>query len=217
MRRLLVLSLLGSTAAMAQVSGPLVTEPAFMATSESMETLAQRAEVNAFAVREFRISRNHTRNKAEVLASAGAALSAATSMVGTSVNVIPPAAYTQTATYQPLGAPIGANFGALGIGTPGYTISGAPPDTTLAVSPTQIVQWVNTEFAVYTKTGVPLLPTPGFLPGNAIWSALPAASLCRNFNQGDPIVQYDRIAQRWIFSQFAFNNTFSANAQCIAG
>ena len=70
------------------------------------------------------------------------------------------------------------------------------PDTTLAVSPTQIVQWVNSQFAVYNKRGRALLPAPGFLNGNVIWSGLPSGSLCKQFNRGDPIVQYDRHAQR---------------------
>lgn len=215
MRRLLLISLLGSTAAVAQVSGPLVSMPAVQGVSEPIQTMAMRGQTNAFAVRGFRISRNHEIDKA-LTSAPGVNSPSALGVVAPSVTVTAPAPYNQTATYQPLGAPIGANFEALGVGTPGYSIGSAPPDTTLAVSPTQIVQWVNTELAVYNKSGVAQLPAPGFIPGNQLWSGLPAGSLCRDFNNGDPILQYDRINGRWIMSQFAFNAAATQNAQCIA-
>ena len=210
MRRLLLLiSLLGASAAMAQASGPLVSTPEFSGTSESLEAIARSAQTSAYAVREFRPSRNHDVDKALLVANASR-------VAAPSVSVSAGTPYTQTATYQALGAPIGVNFEALGLGTPGFTISGAPPDTTLAVSPTQIVQWVNSQLAVYDKSGVPQLPSPGFVQGNSIWAGLSAGSLCKTFNRGDPIVQYDRIAQRWVLTQFAFNAAFTNNAQCIA-
>ena len=183
-----------------------------MGVSESVQTIALRAQTSAFAVRDFRPDRNHMRDKALVARESRFAAAE----IGLSVSVTAPPAFNQTATFKPLGAPLGVNFEALGLGTPGFVISGAPPDTTLAVSPTQIVQWVNSQFAVYDKAGVPLLPTPGFLQGNSIWAGLPAGSLCRTFNRGDSIVQCDRINNRWILSQFAFNNSFANNDQCIA-
>jgi|CXWL01.1.fsa_nt_gi hypothetical protein len=210
MRRILLVSLLASGGAMAQVAGPLVTAPAFMAVTESLQTIALRAQTNAFAAADFRVSRSHEIDKALTMRAALAELAP------NAVVVTPPAPYTQTATYVPLGAPIGANFEALGLGTPSFTISGAPPDTTLAVSPTQIVQWVNTQLAVYDKAGVPQLAAPGFMNGNLLWAALGPTSLCATTNRGDPILQYDRINQRWIMSQFAFNATASSNSQCIA-
>lgn len=211
MRRLFLLSLLGTGAAMAQVSGPMVSTPQFSGTSESLEAIARSAQTSAYAVRDFRPSRNHMRDKLlEGRAQTGFR------EIAPSLTVAANTPFTQTSTSRALGAPIGVNFEALGLGTPGYGISGAPPDTTLAVSPTQIVQWVNSQFAVYDKAGVPQLPAPGFLQGNQIWQGLPAGSLCREFNRGDPIVQYDRFAGRWILSQFAFNGAFTNNAQCIA-
>ena len=212
MKRLIALFVLGSTAATAQVSGPLVSGPAEMAVSDSLAVIASMGQANAFAVREIRVNRDHKmrKNVDQTLQ-----LARADTMV-TNVSVPTGAAYAQTATYQPLGAPIGVNFEALGVGTPGYGISGAPPDTTLGVSPTQIVQWVNTQIGIYDKAGNSLLPLPGFLNGNQIWAGLPAGSLCRQVNRGDPLVQYDRLAQRWILSQFAFNDTQTQNAQCIA-
>ena len=208
MRRLLSILLVGSAAAFAQVSGPIVTTPEATGISLSLEQIALAGQTNSFPVQEFRLRHSHMRTK-NVIPQSGF-------VPPPNVSVPANAPYTQTATYQPLGAPIGANFEALGVGTPGYTISGAPPDTTLGVSDTQIVQWVNTELAVYNKTGTALLPAPGFIPGNQVWSGLPAGSLCRTFNNGDPLVQYDRIADRWILSQFAFTANNSQNAQCIA-
>ena len=211
MKKVLLLSLLGSTAAMAQVSAPLVSEPAFFATSEPIEQMAMRAQASAFAVRDFRIQRNHDIDKQ--MHSARAALARE---VSPSVSISAPAPFLQTATYQALGAPVGANFEGLGLGTPGYSVNVAPPDTTLAVSPTQVVQWVNSHLAVYDKSGNKLLPSPGFVAGNTIWANLGSGSLCATTNRGDPIVQYDRINQRWILSQFAFNTGFTQNSQCIA-
>lgn len=208
MRKLLMLALLGPVAAMAQVSAPMVSPPAAMAQSDAISSIAMSAPSSAFEVGAFRPRREHYRLKSVV---AGSALATAPL-----VSISAGAPYTQTATVQPLSAPLGANFEALGVGTPSFSITGAPPDTTLAVSPTQIVQWVNTQFAVYNKAGVPLLPGSGFLNGNALWQALPPSSLCRQFNSGDPIVRYDAMAKRWIFSQFAFNDSFSQNAQCFA-
>ena len=210
-KRLLALALYGSTAAIAQVSGPLVSNPAMMAMSESLAVIASSGRATSFEVREFRPSRSHEIQKATD-SSARFSTQLTTQIAAVPANT----PYTQTATYQPLGAPISVNFEAQGVGTPGFTVSGAPPDTTLGVSPTQIVQWVNTQIAVYDKAGNALLPAPGFINGNQIWAALPAGAVCRQFNRGDPLVQYDRLARRWILSQFAFNNTFTSNAQCIA-
>ena len=212
MRKIVLASLLASTSALAQVSTPLVAEPSFMGVSESVQTIALRAQTSAFAVRDFRPDRNHMRDKSLVTRDSRSVAAEIEPLVSITASL----PYNQTATFKPLGAPLGVNFEALGLGTPGFTILGAPPDTTLAVSPTQIVQWVNSQFAVYDKAGVALLPAPGFLLGNFVWQGLPAASLCRTFNRGDPIVQYDRINNRWILSQFAFNGSFTNNAQCIA-
>ena len=214
MKKVLLLSLLGSTAAMAQVSAPLVTKPTHHAVSQPVEQIAMQAQASAFEVKDFRVMRDHKRGDKVQTRALAAAMAAA--VPAPSVTVSAGSPFLQTATFQPLGAPIGKNFEALGVGTPGFAISGAPPDTTLAVSPTQIVQWVNSQFAVYNKRGRALLPAPGFLNGNVIWSGLPSGSLCKQFNRGDPIVQYDRHAQRWILSQFAFTSNFGNNAQCIA-
>ncbi len=208
MRNALFLSLFAAIAATAQVSGPIVTSSSAMAVSQPMETLAQMEPANLYRGIGGYVERSHSipRIPSETKGFVPAPL----------VSVPANTPYNQTANYQPLGAAISANFDGLGLGTPSFAITGAPPDTTMGVSPTQIVQWVNSQYAVFDKLGNKLLGGTGFLPGNAIWATLPAGSLCRDFNRGDPMVQYDRIADRWILSQFAFNNGFTLNAQCFA-
>ena len=66
-----------------------------------------------------------------------------------------------------------------------------PPDPTGAAGPAHYVQAVNCLYNVYDKTGVSM-GGPFYL--GAIWSA-PSAS------GGDPIVLYDKYADRWFVHQ----------------
>lgn len=105
-------------------------------------------------------------------------------------------------------ATIGSSSGFDGVGlSTGYSITGEPPDTEGSVGATQYVQWVNTAFAVYDKsTGAKVYPSSGFAAGNTIWSGF-SAGRCNTNNSGDPIVLYDKQAQRWIATQFAVSTT----------
>jgi hypothetical protein len=117
---------------------------------------------------------------------------------------------------------MGPSFDGLGEGFEGlvggsqgpFVIESAPPDTTGAVGKTQFVQWVNTSFAIFDKkTGKVLL---GQLPGKALWKGLGGSTPvpCEVNNDGDPVVEYDKQANRWVLSQFSVSGgTF---AQCIA-
>jgi hypothetical protein len=124
----------------------------------------------------------------------------------------------QTEPAAPLGAVPGTSFEGPGLGMTGFTVAGAPPDTTLAVGPNHIVAWVNTQYAVFDKSGNKLLPGNGFVDGNTLFTGL--GNVCETTNRGDPILQYDRLADRWILSQFAFNVTgitpSAPYLQCIA-
>ena len=62
-----------------------------------------------------------------------------------------------------------SSFLGLGFGFPNFNITGAPPDTNMAVGDTQIVQWVNVQFAVFDKSGT-LLAGP--IDGSNLWSSL---------------------------------------------
>ena len=80
---------------------------------------------------------------------------------------------------------------------------GAPPDTNGDVGPNHYVQSVNTVFSVYSKTGTRLA---GPTPLDDIWESAPNAAQfnCTTQSRGDPIVQYDPMANRWLISQFNF-------------
>ena len=88
-----------------------------------------------------------------------------------------------------------------------------PPDTNGDVSQTQYAQTVNLTFAVYNKTGTLLF---GPVPTNQLFAGFGGA--CQTTNNGDPIVKYDDIANRWVVTQFAFPNGSGAGPyeQCVA-
>ena len=89
-----------------------------------------------------------------------------------------------------------------------------PPDTNGVVGPTQYVQMVNSSLAVFSKTGTRL---SGPTKINALFNALPSAASCRVNNDGDPIVVYDQLADRWLVSQFAHTNGATLGYhECIA-
>src|SRR5579859_1357309 len=91
-------------------------------------------------------------------------------------------------------------FPGVGQGDYGFSDQYAPPDTNGAVGATQYVQWVNTDFAVFDKTTGAI--ASGFpKPGNSIWSGF--GSGCETNNDGDPIAQYDKAANRWVMTQFS--------------
>jgi hypothetical protein len=105
-------------------------------------------------------------------------------------------------------------FAGVGAGDYGFSPRATPPDTSGAVGATQYVQWVNTSFAVFDKnTSKPVL---GPEPGNTLWSGF--GGDCEAHNDGDPIVQYDKAANRWVLTQFSlFGHTQgSAFLQCVA-
>ena len=94
----------------------------------------------------------------------------------------------------------GQGFDGIGVGLGSYSPRYAPPDTTGAVGATQYVQWVNADIAVFDKaTGV--LATGFPKAGNALFAGF--GGPCETANDGDPMVQYDKAANRWVLSQFA--------------
>lgn len=70
---------------------------------------------------------------------------------------------------------------------------GCPPDPSGAAGPNHYVQSVNaTPVKIYSKTGTTMLTITSM---GSLWS--PAVG-----NMGDPIIMYDRYADRWFLSQF---------------
>jgi hypothetical protein len=92
-----------------------------------------------------------------------------------------------------------------------FVIEGAPPDTVGAVGETQFVQWVNSSFAIFDKATGKIVFGP--VPGNTLWKGFKGA--CANSNDGDPIVQYDKVANRWVMAQFSVSDS-SGFFQCVA-
>ncbi len=70
-----------------------------------------------------------------------------------------------------------------------------PPDTNGAVGPNHFVQSVNSSFRVWDKAGNPLTATTSLA---TLFSPLG----CGTGIDGDPIVLYDQLADRWIISEF---------------
>ncbi len=95
----------------------------------------------------------------------------------------------------------GLNFDGVGQGAYGFTVHAAPPDTNGSVGATQFVQWVNLSFAVFDKSTGGLLYGPA--AGNTLWQGFGIAA-CANNNDGDPIAQYDKAANRWVMTQLSF-------------
>jgi hypothetical protein len=92
----------------------------------------------------------------------------------------------------------------VGAGLGGYSDCCAPPDTNGAVGATQYVQWVNTDFAVFSKSDGTVQYGPA--AGNSLWQTLGGA--CASNNSGDPIAQYDKLAGRWVMMQPVFTSPY---------
>src|SRR5579859_1451435 len=90
-----------------------------------------------------------------------------------------------------------------------FTVGAAPPDPNGTVGPNHYVEIVNTDFAVFNKSGTPLY---GPVPINTLWSGF--GGLCQTNNDGDPDVSYDALADRWLISQFALGTT--TFNECVA-
>ncbi len=105
----------------------------------------------------------------------------------------------------------GLSFAGVGQGDYGFTDLYAPPDTNGAVGDSQYVQWVNVSLAVFDKaTGHIAAGFPK--AGNAVWAGFGGG--CESNNDGDPIVQFDKVAHRWILTQFSVSTT--PYLQCVA-
>jgi len=117
----------------------------------------------------------------------------------------------QTAENSPgRGTPnFGLEFDGAGFGD-NFFCDCMPPDDDGAIGATQFLEYINTEYQVFDKSGNTVL---GPLSGNAFWSGFGGS--CQTDNSGDPVVRYDSAAQRWIVAQFAINNS-APDYECVA-
>lgn len=104
----------------------------------------------------------------------------------------------------------GLSFEGLGQGQYGFGVQYIPPDTNGTVGATQYIQWVNASFAIFNKTTGALIAGPTL--GNTLWQGFGGG--CQTNNNGDPVVTYDKLANRWVMSQFSVSTT--PYLQCIA-
>ncbi len=94
-----------------------------------------------------------------------------------------------------------------------------PPDTNGDVGPNHYVSSVNNVLKIFNKSGAVV---SGPVQTNTLFSALPASDPCRLFNDGDAIVLYDSLADRWHVSQFSVpvfpgdGLGLGINYQCVA-
>ena len=95
----------------------------------------------------------------------------------------------------------------------GNTAGVLPPDTNGDVGPNHYIQWVNLSFAIFRKSDGAVLYGPA--NGKTLWQGF--GGPCETRNDGDPIVLYDEISDRWLMSQFALPNyPQGPYYQCIA-
>lgn len=77
-----------------------------------------------------------------------------------------------------------------------------PPDTDGDVGSGHYIQSVNSRIKITDKSGVQLLAPTTY---NSFFSALGASTPCgNNQNDGDGVVFYDHISDRWVVTDFAF-------------
>lgn len=96
----------------------------------------------------------------------------------------------------------------------GYTAL-VPPDTNGDVGPSNYIQMVNSRFEIFDKQGVALAGPSNI---SSLWSAAGFPGVCATRNDGDPVVVYDNLADRWVMSQFANPTGFSTppTHECVA-
>ena len=93
----------------------------------------------------------------------------------------------------------------------GFSPASSPSDATGAVGTTQYFQWVDDAFAVFDKaTGNALL---GPVAGNTLWNGFGGA--CQTDNDGQPTVNFDKLANVWVVSQYAITSG-APYLQCVA-
>jgi hypothetical protein len=96
-----------------------------------------------------------------------------------------------------------ASFDGLGVGfdgPQGGSPGRNPSDNSLAVGPDHIVQTVNSRLVIFTKRGTRFDTTGrvlyGAVPTNTIFAGF--TGQCEARNNGDAVVRYDQLANRWL-------------------
>src|SRR5262249_12941922 len=109
----------------------------------------------------------------------------------------------------------GVSFDGLSNADNGPSSTVTPPDPNDHVGPNHSSQTVKSSLAIYSKTGAQL-QAPRRI--HTLFGGLPSPTdPCKLQDEGDPIVLYDPLADRWLISQFAIpNDPDPPYYQCIA-
>ena len=119
-----------------------------------------------------------------------------------------PATIEQTSQGSRPALPVLASFDGLGFGmTPGPDTNNPPAprnpsDNTLAVGPNHVFQIVNSQYAIFTKTGKTLR---GPTTTNTLFAGF--GGVCEARPNGDAVVRYDQLADRWLVVMPIFRKT----------
>jgi hypothetical protein len=85
-----------------------------------------------------------------------------------------------------------------------------PPDPSMDVGPNHVISLVNLHYKIFDKSGTSLA---GPYATNTLWSS----GQCGTQNDGDGVVLYDQLADRWLIGQFAVTNgSTSGFYYCLA-
>jgi hypothetical protein len=93
--------------------------------------------------------------------------------------------------------------------------AGWPPDPNGDVGPNNYVQTVNTSIGIFSKTGAVQAETTF----DSLFQQGRTGTPCDNSNQGDPVALYDPFGQRFIVTDFAWNDAQYSTGpfyQCMA-
>ena len=120
----------------------------------------------------------------------------------------------QASTPTPAAAQALGQWEGLGEGYPGFSVTSVPPDPNMAVGPNHIVQWVNNAFVIFNKQGAQVQAP---VADSTFWGANSTCYQGGAFS--DPVVKYDRAADRWVVAEVALPllaGTLGQYAQCYA-
>ena len=90
-----------------------------------------------------------------------------------------------------------------------------PPDVSGDVGPSHYVETLNTILAVYNRSGAKVL---GPVLLKSLWQGFAGSPPCKTHNDGDPVVLYDQISNRWVITQFSlqFFSDHVVTDECVA-
>src|SRR6266850_5390511 len=136
-----------------------------------------------------------------------AAIIAAASVLADSIEQTSPGARPPLAVIESFDG-LGAGMTA-GPGTNSPPSPRNPSDNTLAVGPNHIVQIVNAQLAVFSKKGSRYATTGQTLYGPLSTNTMFAGfgGVCEARPNGDAVVRYDQLAERWLVVMPIFRRT----------